>query len=165
MAASVSWDTANTLRLRAEAGIIINGTVSCTNEDGVLELFSNGAGAAIQGAAGVIRVGNLLLNGLGNGTLLNGANRVNTIAARGLTGTVSFRDTGLVGTGSTGLVIGTVNAGAVTGYTSGTSESTEIASVTAEGIASSGTVNLTSDGPITQTARINMSGGNFALSL
>jgi len=155
----ILWTSGNTLRLRANAGIVINGTIS-GSDNGVLELYSSSAGAATQGTAGVISVGSLLLNGLGNGTLLNGANVVDSIAARGLSGVVSFRDTGGFN-GATGLVISTVTAGSVTGYTSATDTGTTIPATTAIGIISAGTVNLTSTGPITQTARINMSGGNF----
>jgi filamentous hemagglutinin family protein len=157
--ATISWTSGNTLRLRADAGIVINGTIS-GSDNGVLELFSSGAGAATQGPTGVISVGSLLLNGLGNGTLLNGANVVDSIAGRGLSGVVSFRDTGGFN-GATGLIISTVTAGDVTGYTSATSDSTTIGATTAVGIISAGTVNLTSTGPITQTAKIDMSGGNF----
>jgi filamentous hemagglutinin family protein len=157
--ATISWTSGNTLRLRADAGIVINGTIS-GSDNGVLELYSNGAGAATQGTAGVISVGSLLLNGFGGGTLLNGANVVDSIAGRGLSGVVSFRDTGGFN-GATGLIISTVTAGDVTGYTSATSDSTTIAATTVVGIISTGTVNLTSTGPITQTARINMSEGDF----
>jgi filamentous hemagglutinin family protein len=172
--ASVTWSSGTTLRLRAgnqnnNTGIItINGTID-GGASGTLELYSPAKGAAIQGPLGEILVGSLLLNNLGSGsgtgvvvggTLLNGANVVDQIAATGLDGTVSFRDTGGFN-GATGLIISTVTAGDVTGYTSATSDSTTIAATTAVGIISAGTVNLTSTGPITQTAKIDMSGGDF----
>jgi len=157
---ALQWISGNTLRLRADGGIVINGTIS-GSDNGVLELYSSSGGTATQGTAGVISVGSLLLNGLGNGTLLNGANVVDSIAARGLSGVVSFRDTGGFN-GATGLVISTVTAGAVTGYTSATStQTTTYGATTAVGIISVGDVNLTSTGPITQTAKIDMAGGSF----
>jgi filamentous hemagglutinin family protein len=158
---TIGWSSGNTLRLRADRNLILNGTIS-GGGGGTLELFSNSGGTANQ-TGGVISVGSLLLNNISNAggsSLMNGANLVDTIAATGLDGTVSFRDTGGFN-GATGLIISTVTAGAVSGYTSATSDSTTIGVTTAVGIISAGTVNLTSTGPITQTARINMSGGDF----
>ena len=158
---TIGWSSGNTLRLRADRNLILNGTIS-GGGGGTLELFSNSGGTANQ-TGGVISVGSLLLNNISNAggsSLMNGANLVDTIAATGLDGTVSFRDTGGFN-GATGLIISTVTAGDVTGYTSATSDSTTIGATTAVGIISAGTVNLTSTGPITQTARINMSGGDF----
>jgi filamentous hemagglutinin family protein len=158
---TIGWSSGNTLRLRADRNLILNGTIS-GGGGGTLELFSNSGGTANQ-TGGVISVGSLLLNNISNAggvSLMNGANLVDTIAATGLDGTVSFRDTGGFN-GATGLIISTVTAGGVSGYTSATSDSTTIDATTAVGIISAGTVNLTSTGPITQTARINMSGGNF----
>jgi len=158
---TIRWSSGNTLRLRADRNLILNGTIS-GGAGGALELFSNSGGTANQ-TGGVISVGSLLLNNISNSggvSLMNGANLVDTIAAAGLNGTVSFRDTGGFN-GATGLIISTVTAGAVSGYTSATDDGTTIGATTAVGIISAGTVNLTSTGPITQTARINMSGGNF----
>ena len=158
---TIGWSSGNTLRLRADRNLILNGTIS-GGGGGTLELFSNSGGTANQ-TGGVISVGSLLLNNISNAggsSLMNGANLVDTIAATGLDGTVSFRDTGGFN-GATGLIISTVTAGDVTGYTSATSDFTIIGATTAVGIISAGTVNLTSTGPITQTAKIDMSGGNF----
>ncbi|NBU71159.1 MAG: hypothetical protein EBS53_06860, partial [Bacteroidetes bacterium] len=159
---TISWGSGNTLRLRATADLLLYGTIN-GGAAGTLELFSDLGGTANQGPAGVISVGSILLNNISNSggtSILNGNNVVDNIAAIDLAGSVSFRDNGGFN-GATGLVISTVTVGSVTGYTSGSSDSTTIPSTTGTGITSSGTINLTSVGPITQTAKIDMADGSF----
>jgi filamentous hemagglutinin family protein len=159
---TVSWGSGTTLRLRATTDLFLYGTIS-GGADGALELFSDLGGTANQGQNGVISVGSILLNNISNSggtSILNGNNVVDNIAAITLAGSVSFRDNGGFN-GATGLVISTVTVGAVDGYTGGTDTGTTIPGTTGIGITSSGTINLTSVGPITQTAKIDMAGGSF----
>jgi filamentous hemagglutinin family protein len=159
---TISWGSGTTLRLRATTDLFLYGTIS-GGADGALELFSDSGGTANQGQNGVISVGSILLNNISNSggtSILNGNNVVDNIAAITLAGSVSFRDNGGFN-GATGLVISTVTVGAVDGYTGGTDTGTTIPGTTGIGITSSGTINLTSVGPITQTAKIDMAGGSF----
>ena len=158
---TVSWISGNSLRLLADGNLILNGSIS-GGDSGTLELSSSSGGQATQGAASVISVGGLLLNNLGGNTLLNGANVVDRIGARSLSGAVSFRDTGGFN-GATGLIISSVISGAVNGFVNNTSSQTTLGSTTANGINSSGTVNLTSVGPVTQTQRIDMGDGDLCV--
>jgi hypothetical protein len=156
------WNTGTTLRLRATTDLILNGTIS-GGATGELELYSSTGGTVNQGPSGVISVGSILLNNIsysGGTSILNGDNVVDKIASIDLAGSVSFRDTGGFN-GATGLIISEVTANPVVGYTGNNSRLTIIPEETGTGIASTGTVNLTSNGPITQTALINMPTGNF----
>ncbi len=159
--ANLVW-TDTTLRLRATSDIIIDGILN-GGGSGTLELYSQTGGTVTQNS-GEIRVGSLVLNNISNAggvSLMNGVNYINRIAGNSLGGTVSLRDQGGFD-GQNGLVISSVTAGSVAGYTSLPSTGTVIERTTVEGIISSGTVNLTvTDGPITQTARLNMGGGDF----
>jgi len=170
----IEWDTTTSLRLRADANIVINANIS--GPSGTLELRSQNFGIVQQDVpgtgGGIISVRNLYLEGLGNGTLLNLNNSIGTLAGDNLRGTIGFREDG-------GFSIGEVTVGGVTGAswttvlapnlapppaflsTSGLT-STDIESVTKAGIsfsAAGGSLVLTSTGGIEQTQPINAPGG------
>ena len=113
VSAGITWNQSTTLRLRADDDIFINAPISGTG-GAVLELFSQQSGfdagdVGIATQTANIVVDNLLLNGLGDGTLLNQDNNFNVLAGQDLFGTIGVRETG-------GFEIGTVTAGSVDGF-------------------------------------------------